>query len=143
MKRTLSEEVERMHKIMGLEEQKWLDKVKTAAQNVGNKIQAGVNQVMQNTPHQTAATQQNDKTLEQVRAEWSKINTDLSNSKGFGEGVSKDESLARQMAELNGRAAILKKMGKTSGSISANVIDQKLFANSDGTYDCLVIMGPI
>jgi hypothetical protein len=38
MKRTLSEEVERMHKIMGLEEQKWLDKVKTADKNVGNKI---------------------------------------------------------------------------------------------------------
>ena len=135
---------------MGLEEQKLWDKIKSTAQNVGSKIQTGVNQVAQKVanatqPQQSQPTQQQPagQTLEQVRAEWTKINSDMSNMKGFGEGTSKDESMAIDMAQMNGRFAILKKMGKTNGSISAGPVDQKLFRDANGVNHYLVIMEPL
>lgn len=146
MKKTLFEEVNQIHKMMGLNEQPWLDKLKNTAQNVGNKIHTGVNQVAQKVINSTQQPQQSiqpvENTLEQIRTEWSKINTDMSNMKGFGEGISKDENITGNMAQLNARIAILKKMGKTNGTISASVIDEKLFKDVDGTFHRFVIMEP-
>ena len=129
-------------------EQKFLTKVKTAAQNIGNKIQTGVNQVAQkiadktkSQPQQQTTQQPIAKTMEEVRNEWSKINSDMSNMKGFGYSTSKDEHIVREMGQMNGRIAIMKKMGKTDVTISASPIDEKLYKDKDGTFHYLVIMG--
>lgn len=64
MKKNLNEEITNIRTIMGLEEQKIWDKVKNVAQNVGTKIQTGVNQVAQKItdktqPQQPQPVQQN------------------------------------------------------------------------------------
>lgn len=147
MKKDLNEEINKMRTMMGLNEQKFLTKVKTAAQNLGGKIQTGVNQVAQKIadktkpqPQQQTTQQPIAKTMEEVRNEWSKINSDMSNMKGFGYSKSKDESLVREMGQMNGRIAIMKKMGKTDVTISASPIDEKLYKDKDGTFHYLVIM---
>ena len=147
MKKDLNEEINKMRTMMGLNEQKLLDKIKTAAQNVGSKIQTGVNQVAQkiadktkSQPQQQTTQQPIAKTMEEVRNEWSKINSDMSNMKGFGYSTSKDEHIVREMGQMNGRIAIMKKMGKTDVTISASPIDEKLYKDKDGTFHYLVIM---
>jgi sulfite reductase alpha subunit-like flavoprotein len=147
MKKDLNEEINKMRTMMGLNEQKLLDKIKTAAQNVGSKIQTGVNQVAQKIadktkpqPQQQTTQQPIAKTMEEVRNEWSKINSDMSNMKGFGYSKSKDEHIVREMGQMNGRIAIMKKMGKTDVTISASPIDEKLYKDKDGTFHYLVIM---
>ena len=147
MKKDLNEEINKMRTMMGLNEQKLLDKIKTAAQNVGSKIQTGVNQVAQkiadktkSQPQQQTTQQPIAKTMEEVRNEWSKINSDMSNMKGFGYSKSKDEHIVREMGQMNGRIAIMKKMGKTDVTISASPIDEKLYKDKDGTFHYLVIM---
>jgi sulfite reductase alpha subunit-like flavoprotein len=147
MKKDLNEEINKMRTMMGLNEQKFLTKVKTAAQNLGSKIQTGVNQVAQKIadktkpqPQQQTTQQPIAKTMEEVRNEWSKINSDMSNMKGFGYSKSKDEHIVREMGQMNGRIAIMKKMGKTDVTISASPIDEKLYKDKDGTFHYLVIM---
>ena len=147
MKKDLNEEINKMRTMMGLNEQKFLTKVKTAAQNLGGKIQTGVNQVAQkiadktkSQPQQQTTQQPIAKTMEEVRNEWSKINSDMSNMKGFGYSTSKDEHIVREMGQMNGRIAIMKKMGKTDVTISASPFDEKLYKDKDGTFHYLVIM---
>ena len=141
-----------------IDEQNILDRIKSTAQKVGSKIQTGVNQVNDKVqagvnqvankvanatqPQQpkTSIQQPTGQTLEQVRAEWMKVNSDTSNTKGFGEGTSKDEHGAMTMAQMNGRVAIMKKMGKTNGYINASIVEQKQFNDPDGTIHFLVIM---
>ena len=75
MKKNLNEEINKMRTMMGLNEQKLLNKIKTAAQNVGSKIQTGVNQVAQKIVDKTKPQQQviqepqqKGKTYEEIRA---------------------------------------------------------------------------
>ena len=154
MKKNLTEEIYKMRTMMGLNEQKFLDKVKAAAQNVGSKIQSGVNQVAQkiadkSKPQQQVnqEPQQKGKTYEEIRAEWIKINSDMTNMRGFGEGISREQNLARQMGELNARVAIMKKMGKQNAQFGSTIyygdndeFTPKLVMTKEGVYNYLVVM---
>lgn len=154
MKKNLNEEINKMRTMMGLNEQKLLDKIKTAAQNVGSKIQTGVNQVAQKIVDKTKPQQQviqepqqKGKTYEEIRAEWTKINSDMTNMRGFGEGTSREQNLARQMGELNARVAIMKKMGKQNAQFGSTIyygdndeFAPKLFMTKEGVYNYLVVM---
>jgi len=154
MKKDLNEEIYKMRTMMGLNEQKFLTKVKTAAQNLGGKIQTGVNQVAQKIADKTKPQQQviqepqqKGKTYEEIRAEWTKINSDMTNMRGFGEGTSREQNLARQMGELNARVAILKKMGKQNAQFGSTIyygendeFAPKLFMTKEGVYNYLVVM---
>ena len=155
MKKNLNEEINNIRSMMGLEEQKIWNKVKNVAQNVGGKIQTGVNQVAQKIadktnpqqPTEPQPIQQKSKTYEEIRAEYSKVNSDMTNMRGFGEGSSRDESLARQMGEFNGRVAIMKKMGKQNAQFGSTIYygdnDEyapKMFRTKDGIYNYLVVM---
>jgi hypothetical protein len=145
MKKNLNEEINNIRTIMGLEEQ--------FLKGLGDKIKTGVNKVAQTIvdktkpQQQTTQPQQKGKTYEEIRAEYSKVNSDMTNMRGFGEGSSRDESLARQMGEFNGRVAIMKKMGKQNAQFGSTIYygdnDEyapKMFVTKDGIYNYLVVM---
>jgi len=145
MKKTLNEEIDNIRTIMGLEEQ--------LLKGLGSKIKTGVNKVAQTIAdktkpqQQTTQPQQKSKTYEEIRAEYSKVNSDMTNMRGFGEGSSRDESMARQMGEFNGRVAIMKKMGKQNAQFGSTIYygdnDEyapKMFMTKDGIYNYLVVM---
>lgn len=164
MKQNLNEEVARMREMMGLEEQMfkglgdklkttWNDKVKPAAEKAGQVIQTGVHNVAQKVADVTQNQgDQNKETTapgklpnkgrdyDQLKTEWSKINTDTTNTKGFGEGISKDMNIARQMGEMNARTAMLKKMGKNQATFGSSIVDEATFQKQDGTYNYLVVL---
>jgi hypothetical protein len=146
MKKNLNEEINTIKSIMGLEEQ--------LLKGLGDKIKTGVNKVAQTIvdktkPQQQQAQpqQQKSKTYEEIRAEYSKVNSDMTNMRGFGEGSSRDVSMAKQMGEFNGRVAIMKKMGKQNAQFGSTIyygdndeFAPKMFMTKDGVYNYLVVM---
>jgi hypothetical protein len=126
----LEEQVSRIKGMMGIiEEQKFLDKVKEKIQGAFTKKDS-----------QPSAPQEKPRTYEELKAEWSKINADTSNMNGFGEGRSTDLNMAGNMAEMNARAAILKKIGTNQASFGTEIVDEALFQNKDKSYIKLIVM---
>ena len=97
------------------------------------------------------ATQMNEQsggTYEQIKAEWSKVNSDEDTStQGFGEGKSPNESMAMRMAQMKGRTIVAKKAAglKPSdtkpfeGSVSASEVKGKMFRIGN-MYEYICIM---
>lgn len=113
--------------------------------NLGNKIKTGVNNLIkkvsgQSQPETPAPAPSKGRDPNQVKTEWSKINSDMSNKKGFGDSISQDISTAQQQGESKARAAILKKLGTTSSSFGTKVVDSALFKLNDGTYNYLCVL---
>ena len=96
MKKNLNEEIYKMRTMMGLNEQKFLDKLKAAAQNVGGKIQTGVNQVAQKIADKTKPQQPLQQPTQEISPilkeynefvnKWKIVNDDPNSNKVFIEG---------------------------------------------------------
>jgi hypothetical protein len=85
---------------------------------------------------------------EQIKAEWSKVNSDEDTStKGFGEGKSPNESMAMRMAQMRARTIVAKKAAGVKPSenkpfetsISSDEIDGKMYIIGN-TYVYLSLM---
>lgn len=111
------------------------DKIKTGAQNVVNKVTGG-------TPDSDSNQEKKGRDLNQLRTEWSKINQDTSNMKGYGEGVSPNISAAHTSAMMNADVAILKKMGKQEATFGSTIVDEATFQLKNGNYIKLVVLEP-
>ena len=124
---------------------KWKDKITNAAQKAGTAIQTGVHNVSQKIAdvtqkqptQQTQQPKPQGRNYEQLKAEWSKVNTDTSSTQGFGEGNSKNESGARQIGNFQASVIVRKKANK---SVSVRIIDDATFQTADGIYNYLVLM---
>ena len=93
--------------------------------------------------HKNEPVQQNTNQIDvytTTKNEWSKINLDNSNPRGFGEGTNVREDIARKQAILNAEAVMLKKMGVDKVQMGVGVENEKTFKNPDNTYTCLVIV---
>lgn len=115
--------------------------------NLGNKIKSGVQNVVNkvNGAQPVAASPQSapGRNLDKLRAEWSKVNSDMSNKNGYGEGRSNNENGARTSAMLNADAAIMKKLGKQTATFGSEIVDQALFKLENGTFVQLIILEPV
>ena len=129
-KQTLKEEVSSIKSMMQkIDEQSFLNKVKEKIQGTFAKKDS-----------QPDAPQDKPRTYEALKAEWSKVNSDTTNMNGFGEGKSYDMQMAGTMAEMNARAAILKKLGVSQASFGSEIVDEALFQNKDKSYIKLIIL---
>lgn len=110
------------------------DKIKTGIQNIANKVAPNKEITVPGKPPSKG------RDLEQLRAEWSKINLDKSNMRGYGEAVSPNENAAHTSAMMNARVAILKKLGKQSAKFGSDIVDEALFQLENGNYIKLVVI---
>jgi len=115
--------------------------------NIGNKIKAGVQGVVdkvkgaiQNKEIPQPGKQDKGRDLDQLKAEWSKINQDTSNTKGYGEAVGQTENSVRTAAMMKAKAAILKKLNKPQARFGSNIVDQAMFQLENGNYINLVVL---
>ena len=115
--------------------------------NIGNKIKAGVQGVVdkvkgaiQNKEIPQPGKQDKGRDLDQLKAEWSKINQDTSNTKGYGEAVGQTENSVRTAAMMKAKVAILKKLNKPQARIGANIVDQAMFQLENGNYIYIVVL---
>jgi hypothetical protein len=111
-------------------------KIKTGVQNVVDKVKGAI----QNKEIPQAGKPDKGRDLEQLRAEWAKINQDKSNMKGYGEAVGQNENITMTAAMMNARVAILKKMGKQQAKFGADIVDEALFQLENGNYMKLVVL---
>jgi hypothetical protein len=111
-------------------------KIKTGVQNVVDKVKGAI----QNKEVPQPGKPDKGRDLEQLRAEWSKINQDKSNMKGYGEAVGQNENITMTAAMMNARVAILKKMGKQQAKFGADIVDEALFQIENGNYMKLVVI---
>ena len=115
--------------------------------NIGNKIKAGIQNVadkvkgaIQNKEIPQPGKQDKGRNLDQLKAEWSKINQDTSNTKGYGEAVGQTENSVRTAAMMKAKAAILKKLNKPQARFGSNIVDQAMFQLENGNYIYLVVL---
>lgn len=112
--------------------------------NIGDKIKTGVQNVVSkvNGVQRDAASPQKqpDRTLEQVRADWTKINQDKTNMTGFGEAVGQTENAARTQSHVRARVEILKKLGKQQATFGSDIVDEAMFQLENGNYVSLVLI---
>jgi len=80
--------------------------------------------------------------FDKVRAEWSAINKDTTNMRGFGEAVGQTESAARMVANFNAKAAVLKKMGKKQATFGGRIVDEGVWQLPNGNYHAMVVYEP-
>ena len=115
------------------------DKIKTGAQNVVNKVSGKVS-----GPQPVAASPQTapGRNLDQLKAEWSKVNQDMSNMRGYGEAVGQTESSVKMAAMLNAKSAILKKIGKPSARFGVEIKEEALFRLENGNLIKLIVLEP-
>ncbi len=114
------------------------DKIKTGVQNAVDKVKGAIQN--KEIPQPGKPTKGRD--LDQLRAEWSKINQDKSNMKGYGEAVGQNENSATTAAMMNARVAILKKMGKQQAKFGSQIVDEAMFQLENGNYMKLVVLEP-
>ncbi len=112
------------------------DKIKTGVQNAVDKVKG----ITQNKEITQPGKPDKGRDLEQLRAEWSKINQDKSNMKGYGEAVGQNENATTTAAMMNARVAILKKLGKQHAKFGADIIDEAMFQLENGNYMKLVVL---
>jgi hypothetical protein len=111
------------------------DKIKSGIQNVVNKVNGE-----QNKEVTQPGTINKGRDLEQLRAEWSKINQDISNMNGYGEAVGQTENATHTSAMMKAKAAILKKLGKPSARFGAVIKEEALFKLENGNFIKLVVI---
>ncbi len=95
-------------------------KIKTGVQNVVDKVKGAI----QNKEIPQAGKPDKGRDLEQLRAEWSKINQDTSIMRGYGEAVGQTENATKTSAMMKAKAVILKKLNKTHATFGANIIGE-------------------
>jgi hypothetical protein len=112
----------------------------TQAQNtIKDKVKAGITAIQNKIkPQQKADTIKVQKDAPLVLAKFKDYK-----GVGYGYAESKDEQLAMDMARINAKTDLMKKMGKTQITAGFEEKDIKLYQNPDGTYaaEVLVIIG--
>lgn len=80
--------------------------------------------------------------IDQLRSEWSKVNANTADLRGFGEFTSPNESTAQTGAQMAAKRAIMKKMNKQEATFGSTIIDSAVFKLENGNYVHLVIIEP-
>jgi hypothetical protein len=112
------------------------DKIKTGVKDVVGKVKGAI----QNKEVPQPGKPDKGRDLEQLRAEWSKINQDTSNMRGYGEAVGQQENSAKTAAMMKARMAILKKLNKQQAKFGSVIVDEALFQLENGNYIKLIVL---
>lgn len=109
------------------------NKIKTGVQNVVNKVTG-------KSPDAASPQEPVGRDMDKLKAEWSKINQDMSNMRGYGEAVGQTESSVHTAAMMKAKAAILKKLNKPYATFGADIVDEATFRLENGNYFKMVVL---
>ena len=134
-----------------LEEQKFMEKVGNFANKAGQAIKKTAGKVGEKltnysksgeepTQQQIPGKKPDGRNFEQTRAEFAKVNQDMTKNTGFGEAVGQNENSLRTQAMLLARNAILKKLGVNFARFGAVIIDEAMFQLPNGNKHYMVVI---
>jgi hypothetical protein len=134
-----------------LEEQKFMEKVGNFANKAGQAIKKTAGKVGEKltnysksgeepTQQQIPGKKPEGRSFEQTRAEFAKVNQDMTKNTGFGEAIGQNENSLRTQAMLSARNAILKKLGVNFARFGAVIIDEAMFQLPNGNKHYMVVI---
>ncbi len=134
-----------------LEEQKFMEKVGDFANKAGQAIKKTAGKVGEKltnysksgeepTQQQIPDKKPDGRNFEQTRAEFAKVNQDMTKNTGFGEAIGQNENSLRTQAMLSARNAILKKLGVNFARFGAVIIDEAMFQLPNGNKHYMVVI---
>jgi hypothetical protein len=134
-----------------LEEQKFMEKVGNFANKAGQAIKKTAGKVGEKlTNYSKSGEEPQQQTIpgkkpdgrdfEQTRAEFVKVNQDMSKKTGFGEAVGQNDNVSRTQAMMRAKAVILKKMNVTEAVFSFRIIDEAMFQLPNGNKHYMVVI---
>jgi hypothetical protein len=134
-----------------LEEQKFMEKVGNFANKAGQAIKKTAGKVGEKlTNYSKSGEEPQQQTIpgkkpdgrdfEQTRAEFVKVNQDMSKKTGFGEAVGQNDNVSRTQAMMRAKAVILKKMNATEAVFSFRIIDEAMFQLPNGNKHYMVVI---
>lgn len=114
--------------------------VKNTAGKVGEKL-TNFSKSGEEPQQQTIPGKKPDgRDFEQTRAEFAKVNQDMTRKTGFGEAVGQNDNASRTQAMMRAKAVILKKMNATEAVFSFRIIDEAMFQLPNGNKHYMVVI---
>lgn len=145
-----------------IEEQKFMEKVKNFANKADQKLTDFANKADQTikktagkvgeklsnysqsgnepTQEQIPGKKPEGRNFEQTRAEFAKVNQDMSRKTGFGEAVGQNENASRTQAMMAAKAVILKKLGVNEATFGSRIVDEAMFQLPNGNKHYMVVI---
>ena len=116
--------------------------VKNTAGKVGEKLTKFSKSGEETQPQQQTipGKKPDGRDFEQTRAEFAKVNQDMSKKTGFGEAVGQNDNASRTHAMMNAKLVILKKMGATEAVFGFRIIDEAMFQLPNGNKHYMVVI---
>lgn len=78
--------------------------------------------------------------FEETRAEFLKVNQDMTRKTGFGEAVGQNENASRTQAMMQAKAVILKKLGVSEATFGSRIVDEAMFQLPNGNKHYMVVI---
>lgn len=145
-----------------IEEQKFMEKVKNFANKADQKLTDFANKADQTikktagkigdklsnysqtgnepTQQQIPGKKPEGRNFEQTRAEFAKVNQDMTRKIGFGEAVGQNENASRTQAMMAAKAVILKKLGVSEATFGSRIVDEAMFQLPNGNKHYMVVI---
>ena len=116
--------------------------IKSTAGKVGEKLTNFSKSGEEAQPQQQIipGKKESGRNFEQTRAEFAKVNQDMSRKTGFGEAVGQNENASRTQAMMMAKAVILKKLGVSEATFGTNIIDEAMFQLPNGNKHYMVVI---
>lgn len=80
--------------------------------------------------------------LDQLKSEWSKINANTSDLRGYGEATGPNLNSIKTAAEMAAKTAIMKKLNRQQASFGVEIKDEAVFQLENGNYIQLIVLEP-
>lgn len=115
--------------------------IKSTAGKVGEKL-TNFSKSGEETPQQQTipGKKESGRNFEQTRAEFAKVNQDMTKKIGFGEAVGQNENVSRTQAMMMAKAVILKKLGVSEATFGSRIVDEAMFQLPNGNKHYMVVV---
>lgn len=116
--------------------------VKNTAGKVGEKLTNFSKSGEETQPQQQTIPGKKEagRNFEQTRAEFAKVNQDMTRKTGFGEAIGQNENASRTQAMMMAKAVILKKLGVSEATFGSTIVDEAMFQLPNGNKHYMVVI---
>ena len=114
--------------------------IKNTAGKVGEKLTNYSKSGEEPTQQQIPGKKPEGRNFEQTRAEFAKVNQDMTRKTGFGEAIGQNDNVARTQATMAAKMVILKKLGVNEATFGTRIIDEAMFQLPNGNKHYMIVI---
>ncbi len=114
--------------------------IKKTAGKIGEKLSNYSQTGNEPTQQQIPGKKPEGRNFEQTRAEFAKVNQDMTRKTGFGEAIGQNDNVARTQATMAAKMVILKKLGVNEATFGTRIIDEAMFQLPNGNKHYMIVI---